>query len=285
MKSLVLLWVLSAGASEADATRSEIQGVFGFLPTFMKQMPDSALPGAWEEMKTLQMNPNTALSAKQKELIGLGVAAQIPCEYCIVAHTEFAKAAGATQVEIGEALAMAALSRHWSTFFNGMQMDETKFKADITKAIDNAKKAMAKKAPPPEPMKLTDAASAYKDIEMMWGFVPDFMKQFPPEAVAGAWREMRELESPRTALDGKSKNLIGIAVSAQIPCKYCVMADTEFAKLEGANDREVREAVAMAGLVRHWSTMLNGLQVDKATWRKDIMRMLEASKKQKTATK
>jgi AhpD family alkylhydroperoxidase len=281
----VLLWAMSVGASEADTTRAEIQAVLGFLPTFIKQVPDVALPGAWEEMKTLQMNPQTALSPKQKELLGLAVAAQIPCEYCIVAHTEFAKANGATATEIGEAIAIGAQTRHWSTFFNGMQTDEAKFKADIMKAVDNAKKAMAQKSAPPEPMKITDAASVYKEVEMMWGFVPDFIKQFPPEAVAGAWREMRDMDGPKTALDGKSKSLIGLAVAAQVPCKFCVVADTEFAKLGGASDREVREAVAMAALVRHWSTLLNGLQVDKATFRKDVMKMIESSKKMKSATR
>ena len=48
-------------------------------------------------MKTLQLNPNTALPGRTKELIGLAVAAQIPCHYCIVAHTEFAKLNGASE--------------------------------------------------------------------------------------------------------------------------------------------------------------------------------------------
>ena len=30
----------------------------------------------------------------------------------------------------------------------------------------------------------------------------------------------------------------------------------------GASDREIAEAVAQAALTRHWSTMMNGLQID-----------------------
>ena len=40
---------------------------------------------------------------KTKQLIGLAVAAQIPCAYCVYAHTKFAKAAGATDAQIKEA--------------------------------------------------------------------------------------------------------------------------------------------------------------------------------------
>ena len=54
--------------------------------------------------------------------------------------------------------------------------------------------------------------------------------------------------NPSTAIPGKYKSLIGLAVASQIPCKFCIIADTEFAKLEGATDRELTEAVAMAGL-------------------------------------
>ena len=57
------------------------------------------------------------------------------------------------------------------------------------------------------------------------------------------------------------------------------IADTEFAKLEGTNDRELTEAVAMAGMVRHWSTILNGRQADKVAFKKDIARLVAGAKK------
>jgi AhpD family alkylhydroperoxidase len=61
------------------------------------------------------MNPAGALDGKTKQLIGLGVAAQIPCAYCVYAHTKAAKAAGATDAQIKEAIATAALVRFNST--------------------------------------------------------------------------------------------------------------------------------------------------------------------------
>jgi AhpD family alkylhydroperoxidase len=48
-------------------------------------------------------SPNGAIPLKQKHLIGLGVAAQIPCDYYVYAHTLKAKQAGATEAEIKEA--------------------------------------------------------------------------------------------------------------------------------------------------------------------------------------
>lgn len=43
-----------------------------------------------------------------------------------------AKQAGASDAEIKEAVAVAALERHWSTVFNGMQVDLAQFKKDLS---------------------------------------------------------------------------------------------------------------------------------------------------------
>src|SRR5213083_2100890 len=110
-KVTMMLTVAVAGGARAEtpaaaAAKVDIQKTLGFVPQFFTRFPEAALPGAWEEMKTLQLNPHTVLAGRTKELIGLGVAAQIPCRYCIVAHTEFAKLNGASEAEVGEAVAM-----------------------------------------------------------------------------------------------------------------------------------------------------------------------------------
>jgi AhpD family alkylhydroperoxidase len=107
------------------------------------------------------------------------------------------------------------------------------------------------------------AAATYQDIEQTLGAVPTFFKLFPEVGIAGAWAEFKSVQlNPKTKLDGKTKELMGLAVAAQIPCQYCIYFHTAAAKLNGASDEEIRETVAMAAIVRHWSTVLNGMQVD-----------------------
>ncbi|BCG91264.1 carboxymuconolactone decarboxylase family protein [Mesorhizobium sp. 131-2-1] len=113
------------------------------------------------------------------------------------------------------------------------------------------------------------ATAAYKDIQATLGSVPDMFKTLPDVAVAGAWAEIKGVQlNPNTALNGKTKELMGLAVASQIPCQYCIYFHTEAAKLNGATDEEIKETIAMAAIVRHWSTMLNGSQVDLATFKK-----------------
>jgi AhpD family alkylhydroperoxidase len=103
----------------------------------------------------------------------------------------------------------------------------------------------------------------YKDIEKTVGGVPSFIKALPPAALPGIWQQTKDLElSSETALPPKTKALISLAVASQIPCTYCIWADTRTARQLGASDEEIGEAVAMAGLTRNMSTVLNGLQVD-----------------------
>src|SRR4249919_3658542 len=100
------------------------------MPWFFQVMPSAAQQAAWD-MTTTLMGPNTAIPAKYKELIGLAVASQIPCQYCIYGHSSGAKKAGATADEIREAVAVGALVRMWSTVVQGNQTDFQKFKATV----------------------------------------------------------------------------------------------------------------------------------------------------------
>ncbi|MBZ9795915.1 carboxymuconolactone decarboxylase family protein [Mesorhizobium sp. ES1-4] len=120
-----------AHADDYDATLKDIQSTMGGVPSFVKQFPKTGLPGAWAEVKAIELSDKTALPPKVKSLISLAVAAQIPCTYCIWSDTQDAKRAGATDEEIQEAVAMAALTRHWSTIFNGMQVDFNTFKTEM----------------------------------------------------------------------------------------------------------------------------------------------------------
>jgi AhpD family alkylhydroperoxidase len=135
----------SAQDATTQATYRDIEQTLGSVPGFFKQFPESGIAGAWSEFKSFQLNPNTKLNNKTKELIGLAVSAQIPCQYCIYFHTAAAKANGATEEEVREAVAMAAVARHWSTVLNGMQVDPATFKQEtdtvLRAAADKAKSA------------------------------------------------------------------------------------------------------------------------------------------------
>jgi AhpD family alkylhydroperoxidase len=133
---------------------------------------------------------------------------------------------------------------------------------------------MGANTPPAAPAKTP--AEVYKDIEATVGFVPQFFRQIADSQIESFWASMKTFQmNPNTALDGKTKELIGLAVAAQIPCDYCVAFHTQAARKNGATDQELREAVGMAAMTRLGSTVLNGNQTDQVQFKKDLQRMMK----------
>lgn len=134
-------------ASTSAEALDDIKATIGYVPDFFKAMPDTMVASVWFGMKSFQMNPNTSLDAKTKELIALGVASQIPCEYCVYWHTSAAKAAGATDQDIKEAVGQSAMTRMVSTLLNGTQVDKVQFRKDVDRIMsrDQKTKVQARK--------------------------------------------------------------------------------------------------------------------------------------------
>ena len=267
---------------EVVSTIADIKETFGFTPAFINNIPEQSLPGTWIEMKNMRF-VDTALDTKLKGLIGLAVASQIPCEMISYFDQKATLADGATRQEQVEAVLMAAITRHWSTVLNGYQLDKDEFKKEADKIMSFVKKMMEESGGkmPPEEMFLftpTNANDAYKDIEKTLGLVPKFFRLFPKESIAGAWSEFKALQlNPYTELSGKQKELIGLAVAAQIPCDYCVYFHRSAALLNGATESELNESVGLAATARHWSAIFHGPYIDFASFKKDADQMLQYS--------
>ncbi len=89
-----------------------------------------------------------------------------------------------------------------------------------------------------------------------------YQDTYPAHALKSRLEAESVLVGDEAKLDAKTRELIALAVAAQIPCAYCVYVHDKKARAEGASEAEVREAVATSAHVRHWSTVLNGMAYD-----------------------
>jgi len=282
----------STSNPELQKTYDDIQKTLGIVPTFIKSFPTAGLPAAWEEMKSIQLSASTVLPTRLKELIGLAVASQIPCHYCVYLHTEAAKVNGASEDEIKEAVAMAALTRHWGTYIGGMQINEfdsqkdadkimVHMRAGLTKPPKEASSSTTEQEKAMQPIAVIDSESAYKDMEQTLGSVPALLRMFPENGIASAWKMMKAVElNPETELSAKAKELISLGVASQMSCPQCTYSSTEAAKVNGANTSELREAIAIASVTRLWSTVLNGSQADEKTFKREVGQIMRHTKAQ-----
>jgi len=118
--------------NRVDADR-EIQQIFGFVPGFMKIVPDEHVGPLWEEMRRLELEEGV-IPAKYQQLIMLAVATYAKCKYCTDFHTEVAKMVGANQREIAETALLVGHTAQWSNTIGGMQYDFDTFKKEVRAA-------------------------------------------------------------------------------------------------------------------------------------------------------
>lgn len=87
---------------------------------------DQAANDAWKNFQSFNESvmAEGAISAKNKELIALGVALTTQCGYCLELHREGAIKAGATQEEIAETIMIAGALRAGAALTHGTQILE-----------------------------------------------------------------------------------------------------------------------------------------------------------------
>jgi AhpD family alkylhydroperoxidase len=130
--------------TDVKTIHKEVENLFGQVPAWMNELPESALNGFWTSMRDFQLS-ETALPNKTKELIGIAVAGATRCRYCALFHTEAARMFGATDAEIAEAAAIAGHSMYASTFVNAMQVDYDEFRRQTLDMIAFARKQQAQR--------------------------------------------------------------------------------------------------------------------------------------------
>lgn len=114
-----------------------------------------------------------------------------------------------------------------------------------------------------------------KEIESIFGFFPVMFKVFPAYALPGAWEAFKEIGSSEAKIPAKYRELIQLSVAAQIPCIYCIHFHTGAAKVFGATEDEIHEAIAFGASTRHWSMILQGNDVDYEVFKKEVKEMLK----------
>lgn len=122
----------------------------------------------------------------------------------------------------------------------------------------------------------TDGAikQAKQEIEATFGFYPTLFKIIPDYQVPGMWAFFGAANTPKGNIPPKYRELINLAVAAQIPCDYCIYYHTEAAKAYGASKDEVKEAVVLASGTRAFSMILQGNGVDLEEFKEEFQRMM-----------
>ncbi len=101
-----------------------------------------------------------------------------------------------------------------------------------------------------------------KDIETTLGLVPGFMQALAEDVLIQDWPLMKKYVLGESKIPGKYREMIGLAIAANIKCPYCTLFHTGAAQIHGASDDELQEVYFLASFTSRWSAMIHAQQYD-----------------------
>ena len=107
--AILLIAACTISVSTTQVLAQEKVGVFNEISDFSAKMEEKCpdVEAAFYALQESILHKEGALSIKEKELIAMGIAVSMGCEYCIYAHTAGAMSSGATEEEILEVASIA----------------------------------------------------------------------------------------------------------------------------------------------------------------------------------
>lgn len=119
-----------------------------------------------------------------------------------------------------------------------------------------------------------------QEIRDTLGLVPTFFGSVPDDLLDYEWTLFRRFELEETVLPVKIKQLMGVAIHSETKCRYCSLFHTEVARLFGATEPEIQEAVHYAKHTVGWSTYLNGVRADFDTFEREVQQIVRHASRQ-----
>jgi AhpD family alkylhydroperoxidase len=115
----------------------------------------------------------------------------------------------------------------------------------------------------------------YQEIEETFGLIPSMFKAVPDSSLELEWQLFKRVQLEEGPIPNKYRELIGLAIAGVTKCRYCAFYHTEVAKLFGATDEEIEDALHFAKSSAGWSTYINGLQLDFDQFKDEIVQACE----------
>ncbi len=84
---------------------------------------------------------------------------------------------------------------------------------------------------------------------------------FDPALLENVWYDIKSVMATESLIDGKTKEMIYMAVSIANSCSYCVHSHTAQAKAKGMTDAEHAELVRIVTLAAKTNHLIDALQI------------------------
>jgi AhpD family alkylhydroperoxidase len=111
------------------------------------------------------------------------------------------------------------------------------------------------------------------DLEETFGLVPAPLDSIPEDDAVAEWPTFKKYTVGESEIPPKYRELMGLAVAANIKCPYCTHFHREAARMHGATDDELAEAYSLASFTARYSAMLHAQSYDLDTFEREFEQM------------
>ncbi|WP_254274134.1 carboxymuconolactone decarboxylase family protein [Haloarcula marina] len=105
-------------------------------------------------------------------------------------------------------------------------------------------------------------ADVEQEIKDTFGMVPPPLSDIPKDDMVGEWHFFQKYTVGESEIPPKYRELMGLAVAANIKCPYCTHFHRNAAQMHGATEAELDEAASLASHTSRYSAMLHALEYD-----------------------
>jgi len=105
-------------------------------------------------------------------------------------------------------------------------------------------------------------SEAKKDLEETFGMVPPPLDTIPEDDAVQEWPTFKKYVAGESEIPPKYRELIGLAIAANIKCPYCTFFHGAAAELHGATESELQEVYFLSSFTSRYSSMLHAQQYD-----------------------
>jgi AhpD family alkylhydroperoxidase len=116
---------------------------------------------------------------------------------------------------------------------------------------------------------MNEYENTVKDIKASLGIVPGLMKALPKNVLVHEWPMWKKYTLEESLIPEKYRELMGLAVAANIKCPYCLFFHYSMAKMVCATDEEIAETGFLANQTSRWSVLLHAQRYELDTLMKE----------------
>jgi AhpD family alkylhydroperoxidase len=116
---------------------------------------------------------------------------------------------------------------------------------------------------------MTEYEDTLNDIKKSLGIFPGFMKALPQDVLIHDWPLFKKYTLGETKIPAKYRELMGLAVAANIKCPYCQLFHKNAAQLYGATAEELAEISFLASYTSRWSAIIHAQNYSYETFAKE----------------